>query len=219
MEASHAYDFERPGEPVLFAPSERLWMTGYLSWFTDWDTATTVYFEDEVPILRPTEKEFIAARERRGPTFHVFTPDFEVQEPTLRPLSWDGNRVLLPTGHWEAAHYRGEMRRWWEWDVLGEEEGRDIRRAAAPTQFRVGWLGTYSFMGGLTRYPDKWLSSKKLEEALVKDLEAVRTRRVAKKPNLDDPRVVYEIGEHVLSGGYKRQPVWRRFAAFVEEGA
>ncbi len=218
MEASHSYDFERPGEPVRFAACERLWHTGFLSGFVDWNSETNVFFEDEVPVLQPTEAEFIAARHRRGPTFHRFNPDFAVQEPTLRALSWDGSKLLLPTGHWEAAHYKGEIRRWWEWDVLPESCSREIQKSADRKQYKAGWLQTEALIGGLSNGPWKWLPSKELEAALAKDLEAVRAQLSADKPDLTDPRVVYEIGERVLVDYDKRKRAWKRFAAFVESG-
>lgn len=218
MEASHAYDFERPGEPVRFAACERLWDTGFLAGSVDWDNEPNVYYEEEVPVLEPTETDFIAARHRRGPTFHVFNPAFGVREPALRPLSLDGNRLLLPTGHWEAAHYKGEMRRWWEWDVLDESDGREILKAADRKHYKAAWMEVHSLTDGLSRPGYEWLSSTKLEAALLADLGAVRARRASEKPDLTDARVVYEIGERALTNSGKRRRAWKRFAAFVQDG-
>jgi len=136
--------------------------------------------------------------------------------PPLRPLSWSGYWLNLPTGCWHADLWRGVPFVWWRWDRMEAEE---IAAAADPDEYHINWLETKQVMEELIGpyYLDP-RDSAKLEAALAADLEAVRAHRQAKLRDLTAPRTVYEIGERVLPESKKRLLPWKRFAAFVESG-
>jgi len=123
-------------------------------------------------------------------------------------------REIQEAGGLGAVSQREVPGPWW-WRSLTPDERAEIRRGADPDQVTIGSLKVRRVLGTFCKTED-WVSAKQLERALVKDLEAVRNQRSAPTPDLNDPRVVYEIGERVLSNSDKRGGAWQRLAAFAK---
>ena len=126
-------------------------------------------------------------------------------------------RQIQEAGGLAAAKSRKEVAgpRWWV--ELGRGIREEIRKGADPEEVKIGSLKVHRALGTCNKAED-WVAAKQLERALVKDLEAVRNQRSASTPDLNDPRVVYEIGKRVLGNHDKRGGEWQRFAAFVQDG-
>jgi Protein of unknown function (DUF3102) len=235
MAVSHTYDFEaRPDgvedgvEPVLCLVEENMGVVrcvGQPDWSDDerlWELYGAIELgpgDEELltklcsPLSRDYGEADLEASSR------LFNDELAFQPPT-RELSWDGDRLRLPTGHLGARLVGDTTFVWWVWDSLGAHGTELIRTAADPKSYKLQWLETHILIHKFTRgggWASKSLDSAGLEAALEADLETVRTNRHSQPPDLDDPAVVYEIGEHVLEDSQRRLPAWRRFGAFVND--
>jgi hypothetical protein len=134
--------------------------------------------------------------------------------PPTRELSWDGSILLLPTGHVEARLVGDEVWRWGEWDWTVAKE---VRNHADPNIFYrydliEDLLGSVLPTG---EKGDDWGDAREAEEALARTLGRLGARLAKPPPDLQDPRVVYQIGEEMLGDWQTDTSDWRRFAAYV----
>lgn len=233
MRVSHTYDFdERPDHlmeddpPMLCVVEEVMWLRGggYGSFvgLPDWRDENRCWFLWDALPLEPGDEDLL--ERLRGPLRAHKAVDLDISadaldEPPTRALSWDGATLRLPTGSWEARLVRGTPWAWWAWDSM---DGGEILRTADPGLFKAEELCSRALVARESYSgprPPRWADARDLETALLEDLEAVRGRLQTDKPDLTDPRVVHEIGERVLPDYVRCRPQWKRFAAFVENGA
>jgi hypothetical protein len=138
-------------------------------------------------------------------------------QPPIRELSWEDERLCLPTGHLAARLVGDTPWVWWVWDSIG---GAEILRLADPELVNRDRLAIRSFFERESfreKGPPQGRVRLPTSAALAADLEAVRTHRQSEPPALTYARVVYELGERVL-GDYEKRHGWQRFAAFVQNG-
>jgi hypothetical protein len=230
MAVSHTYDFEKRhegvddwSEPVLCLVEESNGIVSFIGQ-PDWSDGERIWELYEAFELDAGDKEFLT-KLCKPPWRNHSEADLEASsrlldddldfQPPIRGLSWEDERLCLPTGHLAARLVGDTPWVWWVWDSM---DGAEILRYADPELVNADALGVRSFFVcelGKKR-PPKWANACELEAALVEELEAVRKRLQTDKPDLTDPRTVYEIGERVLGHYEKRRPVWQRFAAFAQ---
>jgi hypothetical protein len=240
MAVSHTYDFEQPpedwenwGEPLLCLVEEN---DGFVRCVgqPDWSDDERIWFLSQAIELAPGDQEFLN-KLCRSPTRSSTQADLEASSrlfdwvdeewvflPPTRELSWEDERLLLPTGRLEASLVGDTPFVWWVWDSLGEHRTEPIRAAADPKGYKLQWLETYTLTKKFTSggaWASKLLDSYELEAALAKDLQAVRTHRESEPADLTNSKVVYEIGERVLWDWDRRGAMWQRFAAFVRSAS
>jgi Protein of unknown function (DUF3102) len=235
MAVSHTYDFEQPpdgweswGEPVLCLV-ERVSGMGRVIDQPDWSDDERIWFLSQAVELAPGDEGLLTklcGSPWRGhgetdleASSRLFDDDELTFKPPIRELSWEGERLCLPTGHLVARLVGDGPFIWWVWDSLGKYETEPIRTAADPKSYKLQWLETDSLIQEFKRggpWASKSLDAADLEAALKADLEVVRDHHNSEPADLSDPRVVYEIGERVLGDYEKRRQIWKRFAAFVQ---
>ncbi len=238
MVISHTYDFEeRPEgleglvEPLLcrvgrpISGQGRGQVVGVVVDQPDWSAEGRLWHIWSALTLEPGDEDLVARLCRHPGEVDLsvteVNEDLECESldtPPTRALSWDGERLRLPTGHWRAVLVRDKPWVWWEWDNM---PGAEILAAVDKHGYRAQWLETHSLLREFQRegaWAGRSLDSAGLEAALAADLAAVRAHRQAEPADLADARTAYEIGERVLGEWDKRKPWWRRFAAFVQNG-
>jgi hypothetical protein len=249
MQASHTYPFEEVPEGVENEPQPLLCLTEtWMGFFTssgppDWHDEPRLWPLCAAYFLEEGDEEFLGrlhgwAWQEGRLREHLYRAvdlresglleeavwagadeEESVFTPPTREISWEGSRLWLPTGHVEARLVGDAIWAWWVWDSV---DGEEILSAADPEVVDTERL---CIRRHLVREllaegrPPKWQDALQVEAALLADLEAVRAVLGTEKPDLTEPRVVYEIGERVLDEHDKHPRAWagtwQRFAAYV----
>jgi len=233
MAVSHTYDFEQPpseagwenwGEPLLCLVEENDGICRFIGQ-PDWSDDESIWFLGQAFELEAGDQEMLTKlclppwRDHSEADLEASSRLFDddlVFHPPIRELSWDGERLLLPTGHLAARLVGDTPWVWWVWDSI---DGAEILKAADPELVNTEELGIRSFVvreSFREKRPPKWANALELKAALLEDLDAVCAGLEADKLDLNDALVVYEIGERALRDYQKCQGAWKRFAAFAK---
>lgn len=198
---------EEAGKPVE--------KTRWHQWYEveEWDPS-----DASATILTEDELEQVASTAR----WQLVGVDLAQREDyATRPMSWDGDELLFPTGRWRVAVVRfagtaeDVLRRWWSWDL---HNGAAIRKAADPALVYTPTLSTPAYLRQEHGPGSAWRDAAALLEVLEADAEALRGRLAARPPDLDDPAVVLALAERVVySHEWERGPHWQRFRSWELE--
>jgi hypothetical protein len=235
MQTSHTYDFENlpedvacaglwEDEPLLCLVEERVGVASFHpgpDWQDDarlWPLYQAFFLDEsdeDEEFLRLLTQHGISPRSLDSVDLKVSSELYDEEgnyRPPLRPLSWDGSTLLLPTGHVEARRVGETIWAWWEWDQV---DGAQILKLADPNLVRRVDLEEVLEHCERSYARGAWMDAREAEALLAHCLSGVRAGLERTPPDLKDPKVLYELGEHILDSWEVHSGDWQRFGAYV----